>query len=404
MKIKYNQGLADGGGAPAPASGSPAPASAAPAASSSGSPSQDPQVRFASDLRQALTRNTASPSQPPSNGNKTPAQAGAGEGDASGAQVGDQSTTANGEDLTNPEGKGADNGWSPDDLTFLKAQGMESLPFSPEVGKIVKSGRELRSEFDRVSQSNTNAITTAESQRQAAYAAANGDLETFQKVFGVDLQVERRTPETRIAEIEKDAKEYQDAMQSVLTQLEQAGDAAGAQAVIKAWDVLAGKLDGRAKVIKDEQSWLSRKNEWLKEAGKAPDKADAYTSLMGKAKEHLAILTTEDKDAPLYFKAIEQETKPGGALAALDIDLAKAYGRSPATARFVNKIGKALTTLQQMPQILAAERKRAEADFERKQSQGGPRGSSTGGSVRGGGNQNPVIANLQSAFSSVGKR
>ncbi len=395
IRILYNQDMGNGGGTPAPSS--PAPAAAAPAAQGSGS--SNPQESFASALRDIAGAETKSTqqSQPASDGNQAAPESKGAEGDLEGRITDDQGTTADGE-VTDPEGKGAENKWSEDDQTFLKAQGLDSLPWSSEVQKIVKSGRELRSQYDRVSQSNSNAISQAEVMRQAVYKAANGDPEALQKAFGVDLQLDRRTPESRMKEIHSDAQEFKSTLEGVLAQLEQEGNQAAAQGVVQAWNAIASKLDGRANVIKTEEDWQKREADWLRKAGKNPDPKDAFSTMKGNAEKHLAMLTQEDKDASLWFKAIEDETKPGGALAALNIDLPRAYGTSPQVARFMNQIGKSLATLKNMPQILAAERKRAEADFERKQSQGGPRGSTTGGSARGSQNANPVIASLEGMF------
>ncbi len=406
LRINYDPGM-EGGGAggnitPAPAS-SPAPSSAAPQEGGSGS--SDPAKNFALQLRQITSAKTAQASQPASDGKETGGQAGQPEGDAGGVPADDQGTTADGEGLTDPEGKGAENKWSPDDEAYLKAHGLEGIAFNSESAKLVKSSRELRAQFDRVSQSNSNQTEEVENMRRAAYALANGDLDSFQKTFGVDLMLDRRTPDDRIKEIETDSTEFKSVFQDLLNQFSKAGDEGSAQVVIKAWNGLLGVLEGRAKVYQDEKTWKEREKDWLAKAGKGPaNPKDTYKALSDSAEKNLAMLAQEDKDAPLWFKAIEKETQNGGALRALNLDLAKIYGQNPNAARWFSKAAKALSTLENMPKILADERRRAEADYERKRTQGGPRGTTTGGSNRGGGNQNPVIANLQSAMSGASKR
>jgi hypothetical protein len=394
-------GGAGGNGTPSPAS-PPAPSGAAP--SDGGSGGSDPAMNFALQLRQIASAKTANTSQPASDGNETGGQAGPPEGDGRGNEAADPGTTADGEGLTGSEGKGAENKWSPDEEAYLEAHGLKGLAYTSEAAKLVKSSRELRSQFDRVSQSNTNQTEEVENMRRAAYALANGDLESFQKTFGVDLMLDRRTPDDRIKEIETDSKEFKTAFEKLLNRYSKEGNEAAAHAVVEAWQGLLGVLEGRAKVFEDEKTWKQREAEFLAKAGKAPNPKDAYKSLSDAAEKNLAMLAQEDKDAPLYFKAIEKETQNGGALRALGLDLSRIYGQSPAAARWFSKAAKALATLDNMPKILADERRRAEADFERKRTQGGPRGSTTGASTRGAGNQNPVIANLQAAMSGSARR
>lgn len=402
-RILYNQD-GSGGGNAAP---SPAPAStpaAAPAASAAGSGGgqHDAVQSFASQLQALARPKAAEPAQPASDGNKTGGQAGPTEG-ANGGNDGGQGTTANGEGLTPPEGKGAANGWSPDDLTYLTAQGLGNLAYNEETGKLVKSARELRSKFDEVSGSNANAITQSEEMTRAVHALAAGDVDTFQKVFGVDLQLDRRTPEKRLEEITQSGTKIQQTLQGLLDAALAKGDNQGAGAIEQAWNAIRADLDGQAAVIQREKDKQSLKTELLKEVGKVPDKDSAYKALSQKANTHLATLTQEDKEAPKWFALLEKETKPGGALAALGLNLARLYGTSIQTARFANAVGKALAIQSQMPQILAAEYKRAENDFARKAAQGGLGGSTTGGSAQGGAPTNPVIANLQTMMSSVGR-
>ena len=361
-------------------------------------------MNFALQLRQIASAKTANASQPASDGKEAGSQAGQPEGDASGKEAVDPGTTADGEGLTGSEGKGADTKWSPDEEAYLKAHGLEGLAFNSEAAKLVKSSRELRSQYDRVSQSNSNQTEEVENMRRAAYALANGDLDSFQKTFGVDLMLDRRTPDDRIKEIETDSNEFKTVFQSLLSRYSEAGDEAGAKAVVKAWNGLLGVLEGRAKVFEDEKTWKKRESEFLAKAGKALNPKDAYKSLSDAAEKNLAMLAQEDKDAPLYFKAIEKETQAGGALRALGLDLSRIYGQNPNAARWFSKAAKALATLENMPKILADERRRAEADFERKRTQGVTRGTTTGASTRGAGNQNPVIANLQSAMSGAARR
>jgi hypothetical protein len=361
-------------------------------------------MNFAQQLRQIASAKTDQASQPASDGKEAGGQAGQPEGDADGKQADDPGTTADGEGLTDPEGKGAENKWSPDDEAYLKAHGLEGLAFDSEAAKLVKSSRELRSQFDRVSQSNSNQTEEVENMRRAAYALANGDLESFQKTFGVDLMLDRRTPDDRIKEIETDSNEFKSVFQGLLSRYTKAGDEAAAQVVVDAWNGLLGVLEGRAKVFQDEKTWKQREESWLAKAGKAPNPKDAYKTLTDSAEKNLAMLAQEDKDAPLWFKAIEKETQNGGALRALNLDLAKIYGQNPNAARWFSKAAKALATLENMPKILADERRRAVADLERKRTLGGPRGTTTGGPNRGGGNANPVIANLQAAMSGAARR
>lgn len=394
-------GSAGGNGTPAPAS---PPASSAAAPSDGGSGGSDPAMNFALQLRQIASARTADPSQPASDGKETDGLAGQSEGDASGKEAVDPGTTADGESLTGSEGKGAETKWSPDEEAYLKAHGLEGLAYNSESAKLVKSSRELRSQFDRVSQSNSNQTEEVENMRRAAYALANGDLDSFQKTFGVDLMLDRRTPDDRIKEIETDSTEFKAVFQDLLNRYSKAGDEASAQAVVKAWTGLLGVLEGRAQVFQDEKKWKQRESEFLAKAGKAPNPKDAYKSLSDAAEKNLAMLAQEDKDAPLWFKAIEKETQNGGALRALGLDLSRIYGQNPNAARWFSKAAKALATLENMPKILADERRRAEADFERKRTQGGTRGSTTGASTRAAGNQNPVIANLQNAMSGAARR
>lgn len=395
IKILYNQEAGQGGGIVAP---SPAPSAAAPAAGSQGG--TDPQASFASQLQSISSRKAPQNAQPASDGKNTEPQAKGDEGANGGHVSDDPGTTADG-GLTDPEGKGAENKWSEDDLKWLEAQGHAGVEWSPHLQKIVKSSRELRSEFDRVSGSNANAITQAETMRQAVWKAANGDVKALQEAFGVDLKLDQRTPDVIITEIVKGGEEIQGVLQGILDQFREAGNAEGANATIQAWNAIAAKLDAKVGVIQAEKDRQALKSELRKELGGNPSPKDAYAEMMTKATTNLAALAQEDDKAPMWFKAIEDATKPGGALAALGVDLNRAYGSNLETARFFNRVGKALVTLETMPQILANERKQAEADFERKQAHGGPRGTTSGGSARGQTNQNPAVARLQSMFTAA---
>lgn len=399
LRILYNQDAGNGGGGTPPAAtGSPASGAAAPASASQGSTT--PAQNFAMQLREIAGGKPQQQTQPASDGNETDPPASGTEGVTDGHATDDHSTTA-ADGVTPTDGKGAEGKWSEDDQKFLEAQGFKNLEWSDELQKLVKSTRELRSNHDRLSGSNANAISQIETVKRAAYS---GDLKALQDALGVDLQINRRTPDDILQEIHKDATEYQATMQDVLDEFLKQGNQEAANAVVKAWNAIAAKLDSRANIVVEEKKWKERESQFLQKAGKTSDPKDAYKAAGEKATNNLAALAQEDPQASQWFKAIEEATKPGGELAALNIDLARAYGTSLQTARFFNKVGKALITLQTMPQILAAERTRAEADYERKKAAGGPRGSTTGGSARGQTSNNPVMANLQNLMSSAAQR
>lgn len=400
FRIFYNQDMG-GGGSPA-SSGSQGGGSAAPASPSAGSSAPSAAQNFASQLRQVVSQ-PSQESQPASDGKKTGADATAPEGDTETLPTDDQGTTDDGDgDSTPPEGKGPEDGWSPEELKALKAHGLDTMSFSPEAKKLYESNRELRAQFDKVSASNANAIQESEGFRQAVYAAANGDPKVLQDMYGIDLKLNQRTPDTILQDMQKQADGYRSLLQAQIDQAEQAGDVAGAQAILRAGNAILGQIDAEAKVILDEKKWQEREAGILQKAGKVPDKQNAFATLKGKAETHLTALTQEDPDAPKWFKEIEDSTKPGGALRALGIDLPRAYGTNLHTAREMNKIGKALATLKNMPQILNDNRKKWEAEYERKKSFGGTNGK-TGGSRGSASGDNQTIARLQSTFSTMAR-
>lgn len=352
----YRHPDAPAGGAAAPATGgASASAAPAPAAKPTGAASF---TSFREGLAKALTKDPKT-SQPPSDGKETSPAATGGEGEESGVEdkeTKEPVTTADpdGETPEGEEQKGDDaKGWTEDELKDLKARGLDKLPFSPETQKLEKSFREARAEKDRLATSNSNLVTRNTEIEAALHA---GDVKALQGM-GFDLKVDQRTPEKIIEEIETDFNSVKGAIEPLYNQLV-ADNPEVAKALKKAFDQIARKYNDRAAVIAREQEKQSWQQEVLEKAGVKPETKNSYKKLADQAQTNLTALTQQDPEAGKYFKLLEAATAKGGALHALGINLARAYGSSPETAKQFHEIGKGLYFAQNQKQIIATEEKR----------------------------------------------
>lgn len=332
-------------------------------------------MRFAESLSK-LDASPSQASQPSDGGNKAPASDNADEGDAGKGDSGDQGTTADAaaDSTAKPEPQGADpkDKWSPEEEAQLKAHKWDTLPFSAEARALLKSNQSLRTEFDRVSGSNASAISEVEGIRTALYA---GDAKKLQELTGVDLKLDQRTPDVMIDELQKEHGRIREVLHRHISKLEAKGRVEEAEMLFEAGNEILDAYNVRAKVLQDEKTWQDRESKLMKKVGKAEEPQDGYRRLSEKAQTNLAALTQEDPNAPKYLKTLEDATKAGGALRAINVDLARAFGTNLQTARFMLQVAKGLHIAKEMPSILASEKKKWEADHARKKAAGGTPGS-----------------------------
>ncbi len=375
MKIRIYRHPDSTAGGSAPANGgSPAPASPAaspaPAAASGG---QSPFESFRQGLAKSLAKGSQT-SQPPGDGNDTQPAATGGEGEDANRIPNSEEpgTTAKPEGETTPgeEQEGADkDGWTEEEQAELKAHGLEKFQSSAEAKQLLKSFREARAEKDRVAGSNSNLVTRM-SQMEAALHA--GDAKALQ-ALGYDLKLDTRTPDQIIGEIEADFNGIKGTFEPLIKQLA-AESPEVAQLVLKATKKLLNGLEAKAAVIEREKEKASWQQEVLEKAGVKPETKNAYKTLADSAEKHLTALTQQDPDAGKYYKLLEKETAPGGALHAMGITLARGYGLSPQTAKMMHEIGKGLFFQQNMKSILEGERRKWDKDREKRAITGNPGG------------------------------
>jgi hypothetical protein len=319
---------------------------------------------FAEGLAKSLQK-TSNPSLPAGDGKKTEAAATATEGEDGGKkEPEDQGTTAESEIEADPdaeqEGAEPEQEWSKEELKTLEAM-KAKLPFSAESRTVLKSLRDTRAQLDRVSASNTNVIS-----RNAALEAAlhAGDAKALEGM-GFDLKMDKRTPDMMIEEIESDFNHVKGALEPLYKKL--LNDSPETARDLKAaFDKIAGKYETRAATIAQEQEWQKRESKILEKAGVKSDAPNNYAKLSEKAQSNLAALAQEDPESAKYFKFIESETKPGGGLHALGLNLARAYGTSLEAARTMNKMAKGLFFEQNMKSILADKRRAWEKDHTKR--------------------------------------
>lgn len=369
-RIIYRDPNANGGGAAAPASGaSTAPASPAsqPATAASAGGSGEAKSAFQSfgeGLAKALSKNP-DPSQPPSDGKETAAPASAAEGeDKGGAKTEEPVTTAEPEGETTPgeEEKGDEQkGWTEEEQTELKAHGLDKLAHTPEAKGLLKSFREARAEKDRLATSNSNMVTRVSDLEAALHS---GDVKALQEM-GYDLKVDQRTPDQMIGEIEGQFNEVKGAFEPVFLELQQTNPQA-AELIKRAFNKVAGKLNDRAALIAKEQEKQAWQAETLEKAGIKPSTKNGYQKLADQAETNLAKLTQQDPEAGKYYALLVDETKPGGALASLGINLATLYGKSEASAKMANRMAKGLFFEKNMKSIIDTQRKGWEKDREKR--------------------------------------
>lgn len=419
IKLFRNQNSDGGGGATgaiaAPTATASSPQGGAVAAPStpaqggsqnqSGARTETAYERFQSQLRQVATKETAKASQPTGDGN-TGETANPTEGDDSGSNTDDQSTTdIQGDDSNAEDGKGALNTWSEEEQATLKAHGLDGMTFDEKARKLLSSNRELRSQFDRVSASNTNAIEAAENIRRAAYEAANGDAKALQDALGIDLKLNTRGPDDILKELQSHHNDEKVIFQEAISELENAGHKDLAEVLLNVGNRVLSRWNTKADIINTEKQWGEREKNILAKVGKAPEKSDAYKGMSEKAQNNLAAIATQDPESAKYFKEIEEATKPGGALAAMGINLARAYGTNLATAKYFNEVGKGLYLSKNQAQILNDAKKKWETDYARKQQFGGPKGQTTGGRSSGQRAMDPSISHLAGQMSAyMGRR
>lgn len=373
--MKINRHPTNDAGGSAPANGGPsAPASPAatpaPAAASGG---QSPFESFREGLAKSLAKGSQ-PSQPPGDGKEPPPTAIGGEGEDADRNLNSEEpgTTAEPEGETTPgeEQEGAEkDGWTEEEQAELKAHGLEKFQASAEAKQLLKSFREARAEKDRVAGSNSNLVTRM-SQMEAALHA--GDAKALQ-AMGFDLKLDQRTPDQIIGEIEESFNGIKGAFVPVIDQLK-AQDPETAALVTKAVQKVLKGLNDKAAVIEREKEKASWQQEVLEKAGVKPETKNAYSKLAESAEKHLTALTQQDPDAGKYYKLLEKETGPGGALHAMGITLARGYGLSPQTAKMMHEIGKGLFFHQNMKTILEGERRRWAKDREKSAITGSPGG------------------------------
>jgi hypothetical protein len=357
------------GGSPAPA---PSAASPAPAAATEGAKS--PFESFREGLAKSLAKGSQS-SQPPGDGKETPPTAIGGEGEDANQDPNSEEpgTTAepDGETTTGEEQEGAEkDGWTEEEQAELKAHALDKLQHSAEGRALLKSFREARAEKDRVAGSNSN-LTTRLGQMEAALHA--GDAKALQ-ALGYDLKLDQRTPDQIVGEIEEQFNGIKDAFAPLIEELK-AENPEIARAVTRAAQKVLKGLNDKASIIEREKEKSAWQQEVLEKAGVKPDTKNAYKKLADSAEKHLTALTQQDPDAGKYYKLLEKETAPGGALHAMGITLARGYGLSPQTAKMMHEIGKGLFFHQNMKPILEGERRKWAKDRERSAITGNPGGA-----------------------------
>lgn len=369
MNIKiYRDPNSDAGGAASAATSSEAASastSAGGAVAPNASPEANPMMNFAAGLAKSLAK-TPSASLPASDGKKTDAAATATEGDAGGDDDSkDPGTTADADpeagEAEEQEGAESETEWSKEELKTLEAM-KATLPFTPESRTVLKSLRDTRAQLDRVSASNTNAISRSQELEAALHA---GDAKALQ-ALGFDLKLDQRTPDKMIEELEGEFNVLADAMKPVLGELAKLEDGGKALGMVKsAVQKVLNRYNDKAAVITREQERQSLKDEVLREAGVKKDAPNSYKVLSDKAKSHLQALVQEDPKANENFKLLEKYTSHGGPLHALGITLARAYGTNMETARMANKLAAGLELIEgkrNVKAILTEDRRKQDKD------------------------------------------
>lgn len=366
MNIRlYRDPMSDAGGSAPANGGSSAPASpaasSAPAAAAGG---QSPFESFRAGLAKALAKDSQT-SQPP-NGKDTAPPASGTEGEDADriSDSEDTGTTAKPEGDTTPgeEQEGAEkDGWTEEEQAELKAHALEKLQHSAEGRALLKSYREARAEKDRLAGSNSNLATWKNQVESALYTGDTKALEAM----GFDLQIDRRTPDKIIGEIEEQFNGVKNAFAPLIEQLK-AESPEIATAVTRAAQKVLNGLNDKAAVITREQEKQAWQQEVLQKAGVKPDTKNAYQKLSEAAERNLTALAQQDPKAGEYYKLLEKETAAGGALHAMGLSLARGYGLSKQTADMMHQLGKGLFFAQNQKTILEGERRKWERDREKR--------------------------------------
>jgi hypothetical protein len=371
----YRDPNSDAGGAASAATSTGAVPASTPAGGGQAPASPGARIQsFAEGLAKSLQK-APTPSLPADGGKQTDKAATLPEGEGGDKDKSKEpGTTAESEIEADPdeeqEGAEPEKEWSKEELKTLEAM-KAKLPFTPESRTVLKSLRDTRAQLDRVSASNTNAISRAQSLEAALYA---GDAKALQEM-GFDLKLDQRKPDDMIKELEADFNAIKETMEPVIRDLA-AQDPDVAKKVTKALQKVLGRYNDRAATITREQEWQERESKILAKAGVKSEDPNNYKKLSEKAQSNLSALSQEDPEAAKYFKFIESETKPGGGLHALGLNLARAYGTSLEAARTMNKMAKGLYFEQNMKAILADKRKAWEKDREKRSQTARPGGAS----------------------------
>lgn len=356
----------DAGGAASAASSQGAAPASTPAGGGQAPASPGARMQsFAEGLAKSLSAKAPNPSLPAGDGKQTNAAATAIEGeDGDKDKSKDPGTTAEPEIEADPgeeqEGAEPKEEWSKEELKTLEAM-KANLPFSAESRTVLKSLRDTRAQLDRVSASNTNAISRTQSLEAALYA---GDAKALQEM-GFDLKLDQRTPDKMIEEIEADFTLVKGSLEPLYLELKQSNPDTASK-LKAAFDKIARTYNDRAAAIETEKEWQQRESKILEKAGVKREDPNNYKKLSEKAQSNLAALAQEDPESAKYFKFIEDETKPGGGLHALGINLARGYGSSMEAARTMNRMAKGLFFEKNMKSIIADKRKAWEKDHEKR--------------------------------------
>ena len=299
----------------------------------------------------------------------------------------DQDTTAEpeGAEPKGEEEQGVESRWSEDDLKMLEAKGWGDLEFNDKTASIVKSLRDTEAQYQRVSQSNSNALN-----RNAIVenALRTKDFDSLKKL-GFDVDIDRRTPDDQRKEIEANWEVITKTLNPALEKLNLDDEQ---------YNVLQGALSGlsnhynmQVQKINNAKSESELEQRILAKAGINTQSTNGYESLAKQAEANLVDIAKDDSSAFDNYQVVADATKEGGPLWGLNIDLAKAYS-NPESAKFFNEVGSAMLVKKNFSEHVDKEIKRR-GEQERKASGAKPLGNT-------GSKGAPTLSPLEQQFKS----
>lgn len=270
----------------------------------------------------------------------------------------DQSITADGEDVaTKPEEKADAAKWSEEDLKLFESKGWKDVPFSESTSNLLNSYRELEKAKTQDSQVIGSRNATLAHIFNTMQAGDVNGLKEIAEHVGAKLDIDTRTPEDRISELQSSYNEVYDTFSPVLDHvLKEAQNIASENPQLAQYlNNLASAIDGRLNNLSsekkkaiDEIKFDMKLDQRVNSKMGLKSSASPYESLQAQAENAFAEFRKTDPNADKAINKVTEIFGKGSPFEAAGINIAKMVGTSPDMAILTLKMGKAMDVLEKL--------------------------------------------------------